>query len=245
MKKFRLKKIAGFALTVFIIIQACVCVVLMLRSVSGRDMEIFGYRFYHIISPSMEPTIPVGSQIIVKETDPAQLQVGDIITFRSQDPAISGYPNTHRIDQIVTDDAGNTAYITKGDNNPIVDDYLVYPADLYGKVVVITPVGEWLLAFYSFATTPIGFCVVIIMPLLLVLAIFLRSFIKEIKRLTASPKEEAAAPAAVTDALVVEAVVQAYLSEHPHEELTAEEATAIAGELMTVVEATRKEGVEE
>ncbi len=183
MWKTRFKKIAGGILTGFIAVQMCLCIVLMLRSASGQDTHVFGYRFYYIVSPSMEPTIPVRSQIVVKKTDVKKLREGDIITFASKDPAIAGYPNTHRIEQIITDEQGSMAFVTKGDNNPTVDDYLVYPSEIYGKVVVIAPLWKGIIQFYSFAATPIGFAVVIVMPLLLVLGAFLRSFTKELNQL--------------------------------------------------------------
>jgi len=43
----------------------------------------FGWRVDAVLSGSMEPTLKVGSVEITKPFDPNNIQVGDIITFRS------------------------------------------------------------------------------------------------------------------------------------------------------------------
>ncbi len=235
----KLKSIFNGVLTVFIVVQVCLCMVLMLRSISGKDMAVFGYRFYYIVSPSMEPTIPVGSQIVVKETDPETLAVGDIITFVSRDPTIAGRPNTHRIESIVTE-AGKLAFVTQGDNNPTPDSQLVYPHEIYGEVVLIAPSWQGLITFYSFASTPMGFVVIIVMPLLLVMSMFLRSFTKTVKE---SREQEQTLSEA--DAAMIGQLVQQYLQEHPDQELTLEQANCIAADLIKAAGQIGAEGAEE
>lgn len=43
--------------------------------------RIMGYEVYDVVSGSMEPAIPVGSAVLVKPTDAAQLQEGDIVAY--------------------------------------------------------------------------------------------------------------------------------------------------------------------
>ncbi len=222
-----LSKVFSALLTVFIIIQFVLCLILMIRSVGGGDNSVFGYRFYCIVSPSMEPEIQVGAHIIVKETEPELLKVGDIITFNSDDPAIQGFPNTHRIAEIKTDGAGNLYFVTKGDNNEEEDDYPVYPKDIYGKVVVISPAMKGLVMFYSFVATPIGFTVVVILPLLVVFGIFMRSFIKTV-RWSDEGEPCIEDEGFVYDEELISAVVKTYLSDNPEKELSPEETEAIA-----------------
>ncbi len=234
MKK-NLLKLASHLLTVLIIMQAIICLILLYRTAANRDFALFGYRFYYIVSPSMEPTIHTGAEIVVKEVDTDVLEVGDIITFSSKDPAIKGYPNTHRIVEITQDKNGRQAFVTKGDNNPMADPYLVYSEDIYGKVVMITPALRGLIMFYSFAATPVGFMVVVIMPLLLVFGIFCRSFINEIKESTVRLGEEAEQKTEASEddmQQMIAVVVKKYMEEHPGQELSMEEAVVLAAGLL-------------
>ncbi len=239
MKKSAFKRIIGIILTVIIALQVVLCVTLMLRTAAGKDAEIFGFRFYYIATPSMEPEIPVGSQIVVKKTDVELLVKGDVITFASRDPAIMGYPNTHRIEAVTEDGDGKLCFVTKGDNNPQVDEYLVYPSEIYGKVVAVAPVYEGIIRFYSFAATPIGFSVVIVMPLLLVLAMFLRSFTKEFKGLAETSAMEK------NEEENIDTLIAEYISRHPDEELTPDSTARIAAELMKEMEEIKRKGAEE
>ena len=50
--------------------------------------NFMGYEIYNVVSGSMEPTIPVGSIIYVKEIDPSDIYSGDIIAFKSGDSII-------------------------------------------------------------------------------------------------------------------------------------------------------------
>ena len=44
--------------------------------------KLFGYQIFEILTTSMTPVLPVGSAIYVKACDPAQLEPGDIITYK-------------------------------------------------------------------------------------------------------------------------------------------------------------------
>ncbi len=242
----KIKKIFGHLLTVLILLQFVLCFFLMFRTAKGQDMAIFGYRFYYIVSPSMEPVIEVGSEIVVKEVDIDTLKEKDIITFESRDPSIKGYPNTHRIQEITMDEAGKKAFITKGDNNKLPDEYLVYPEDIYGKVVAIAPAWEGLIRFYSFAATPTGFMVVVIMPLLLLFTGFFRSLLREMKEASEEAKQQVISDeksqnngilineTAMQEMLA--AVIRTYKEEHPGQEITPEEAAKLAAGLAAFME---------
>lgn len=94
---------------------------------------------YVIATPSMTPTIKVDDAILVRRVDYKDLKKGDIITFKSSDPRLNGMIITHRINEIVKDGNDNVTFITKGDNNTVVDDATVLPQNIYGKVVTIVP----------------------------------------------------------------------------------------------------------
>lgn len=88
---------------------------------SGKVPSVFGYSVLNIVSGSMEDEIPSGSYILVKKTDPGEIEKGDVICFYSTDPKIYGLPNTHRVveEPIVTENG--IEFVTKGDANPIND----------------------------------------------------------------------------------------------------------------------------
>lgn len=72
-----------------------------------------------VTSGSMEPRMPAQSLIFVKEVDPGDVRVGDIITF---DPPGSTGRVTHRV--IARERSGSRWYFgTKGDANPAPDDW--------------------------------------------------------------------------------------------------------------------------
>lgn len=94
---------------------------------------------YTIISPSMEPKIKVYDVIInTKVTTPADLEVGDIITFTSTSSISAGMTVTHRIIEIQEVDGG-VVYRTKGDNNQTPDVGTVPFNNVIGKTVMKVP----------------------------------------------------------------------------------------------------------
>ena len=69
-----------------------------------------GYEEMAVLTGSMEPNYPVGSLIFVKEENPENLQVGDVITYRLSGDTVV----THRVVEINKDEQ---SVITKGDAN--------------------------------------------------------------------------------------------------------------------------------
>ena len=181
------RKILSKILTVFIVFMALVCVILFVKIVTNSEVSIFGCRFYYVLTDSMAPTIKPNSVLMVRSVDTDKLEVGDVISFTSRDEEIYGMVNTHRILEIIEVD-GEKAFVTMGDHNPVPDDLYVYPEEIKGKVVLHTPPLKGLTEFLKFSGTKMGFFIVILIPLMLILAMFLRSFIKEFR--TSLIKEE-------------------------------------------------------
>ena len=69
----------------------------------------------------MTPKYPVGSMIYVKATPFEDLEVGDVVTFRTS--ADGGWIVTHRISQI---DKETATIVTKGDANNTEDGSILY-----------------------------------------------------------------------------------------------------------------------
>lgn len=133
----KIKKIVSVAM---IIVSALVFVLgftIFIASVSasgGKVPSILGYSVLQVQTGSMEPEIATGSIIVVKETDFDSLQIGDIISFYSDNDKIKGQVNTHRIVNFVNGMGSKKVAVTKGDANTMVDDTPVYDIDVVGKL---------------------------------------------------------------------------------------------------------------
>lgn len=88
--------------------------------------KLFGYQTYNVISGSMEPEIPVGSLILVKEIDPYDIETGQVIAFYSNASVV-----THRV---VKNNSFDGKFVTKGDANADVDLKDVDYSELIGIV---------------------------------------------------------------------------------------------------------------
>ena len=99
---------------------------------------IGGYQAASILSSSMESVYPKGSLVVIKEIDPDELIIGNDISFHS---ASYTMPVTHRIVDIRENynDAGERVFITRGVNNPNIDQSAVREQDIIGKIVFFVP----------------------------------------------------------------------------------------------------------
>ena len=84
-----------------------------------------------VLTGSMRPHLQPGDLVVVRPTDPANLAVGDVVTFqpRSGDPTLI----THRITAIASVDGQVASLTTQGDANGAPDAPIV-PAQVMGRV---------------------------------------------------------------------------------------------------------------
>lgn len=91
-----------------------------------------------VLTGSMEPGIRPGDVVLIrkitKEEEIYDLKEQDVINFSRED-----YTITHRIVEILRDEAGNVSFGTRGDNNPSEDAQAVQPGDVNGIVVGVVP----------------------------------------------------------------------------------------------------------
>lgn len=85
---------------------------------AGKVPSVCGYSVMHIVSGSMEDEIPAGSYILIKNVSPDKIKNNDVICFYSDDPAIYGFPNTHRVVEEPIRVGEGFEFVTKGDANP-------------------------------------------------------------------------------------------------------------------------------
>ncbi len=103
----------------------------------------FGFRyalgttnpFYGVVSGSMIPTLQIGDVIIVSNGGVfEQVSRGDIIVFNR--PPVHDRVIVHRVFSVTDNRQG---LVTKGDNNPSPDSWVVKREDYIGKVIFTIP----------------------------------------------------------------------------------------------------------
>ena len=129
---------------------------------------------YIIVSQSMLPTIKVNDAVVIKREDNDNYNIGDIITFISNDANYNGLKVTHRIIKKEKISKNESIYTTKGDNNPISDSSLVTTDSIYGKVLFRIPkVGKVKTLFLN----PVHYFLCLLIPaILFILYEFVRIF---------------------------------------------------------------------
>ena len=134
---------------------------------------VLPYKVYTVLSGSMTPTIPIGSEVVLTPVAASQIQVGDIITFKN--PRNTSELVTHRVVGTQRDSAGNLYWTTKGDANGAPDTWRI-PAQGTGlRYAFHVPfIG------YAFAMlgSPLGRIMFILAPALLLAAVVLNDLWK-------------------------------------------------------------------
>lgn len=115
---------------------------------SGGDagLGLLGREVLIVRSGSMVPEFSTGDAVIVRPIsipEARQLAAGDIVTFRSSDdnPALV----SHRIVEVTRSDAGDLAYVTRGDANVSRDSTVLAPERIVGVVTSHVPRGGYVL----------------------------------------------------------------------------------------------------
>lgn len=134
-------RILSVARTIFIYLLAAGIIIaaLLFAANNSPNKSLFGYRYYTVLTPSMEPSYSVGDMVFVKIESSDNINVGDVITFNpSQD---SGAYLTHRVVEKLTDYQGTgvTCFKTKGDANDSEDSFLIDEERVIGVVKLGIP----------------------------------------------------------------------------------------------------------
>ncbi|MDD6203648.1 MAG: signal peptidase I [Firmicutes bacterium] len=172
-----IKKVITAVLSVLVVIMAAIVGYLTFCNINGNVAFIGSYATVKIISPSMEPQIPVGTYILAQKVAPDQIGVGDVILFRSRDPQIYGKINTHRVVD-VSCSSGEYSFTTRGDNNSVDDAFPVFESDLVGKYVRN---ADALTGFVGFFSRPAVFFVFVIVPAAVLVIVSMADVVKRAK----------------------------------------------------------------
>jgi signal peptidase len=144
--------------------------IIVVLAILLAGVRLVGLRPFMVLSGSMEPTYHVGALIYVKPCDPADVKVGDAITFVLDENLTVA---THRV---VSIDAANQYFYTKGDANNASDGAPVYFKNLIGRPVFTIPylgyVSNWI-------TNPPGMYITITAAAVFVILLFLPDAVRK------------------------------------------------------------------
>jgi len=141
------------------------------------------YRIFSVMSGSMEPTLPVGSLIVVKPV--GEYKVSDVITYKST--AKKNDFTTHRIHEIKDKD-GTKTFVTKGDANEEPDFESVGLDRVIGKQRFTIALVGYVLWFVK--TLP-GLIIIIVIPALILIYDEVDKIKKEFKNIKKARKKKA------------------------------------------------------
>jgi len=108
---------------------------------------VFPYIPFAVASNSMKSEFDVGYVVLVRKTTPevlATIEVGQVIQFRKENITIA-----HRIIEITSNPQGERLFITKGDNNDILDAFPIRESQVIGVVKYKIPYIGWPSVFLS------------------------------------------------------------------------------------------------
>ena len=167
-----------YAIIVILLLVGVVLVIYVVDfKVRDSKLEAPIYGAYVIVSGSMEPLIKVRDAVIIKRATMDDIKVGDVVTYRSTDPAFYGILITHRVTSI-EDVNGEKVYITKGDHNETIDRTPVSFGQIRGKVVMRIPkigyLKYFLIEYY-------GWIIAILFPSVAIISYDIVKLFKNIK----------------------------------------------------------------
>ena len=132
-------KIVKFILTAILIF---ILLIVLFQKVTDSKLTIGNIYIFQVATSSMYPEYKVGDVIIVKKTDPKNINVGDDVTYLGTASSVKDLRITHRI--INKREENNKYYFTtKGIANE-VEDPEISEDNIFGKVVYHTIIFSFL-----------------------------------------------------------------------------------------------------
>ncbi|MGI6166831.1 MAG: signal peptidase I [Eubacteriales bacterium] len=170
-RKKRKPRILSILFNLILVLLVVMAAIFVVDRMNNRVTFVFDHAVIIIATGSMEPAIPAHSCILITRARPEDIKVGDIITFYSDDPAIAGSLNTHRVQSVISSIEG-IEFQTKGDNNLLPDAYNVRGERLVGKYVRNLPILSYVARLIL---SPYGYVVVILFLLIYMAAVLIPS----------------------------------------------------------------------
>lgn len=177
----RKKKIVSIVVTVVLVLALAACVTVIAQVLSKGYVSIGRHSLFRVVTGSMEPAIPVGSLLVSQEVPIEDIQVGDVVNYRSREPGMFSVIVTHRVIAIHHNAEGQIYLETKGDANQYPDGYLVDENYLIGKTVFYTKQDNPFARILNFLTSSNGFLTCIVLPCLVIGVFTMRDCVKNLR----------------------------------------------------------------
>lgn len=189
MKKLReekeirqIQKWMGWLISAGLVLVVALCLYVVVQVLSYGYANLGGFMMFRVVTGSMEPEIPTGALLIAREVPIENVQLGDIVCFRTQLSDIWGKIVTHRVVGITENPVGNILLETKGDANLASDIFFVDQSNFVGKVVWYTGSKSLFAGVMSVFTNKIGFLGFIVIPVLLISTLILKDSVASIRQ---------------------------------------------------------------
>lgn len=140
-----------------------VAYIVLMKICPEKINKLLGYQTFVILTDSMEPVIPTGSAVLVKNLkNNEEPKEGDIVSFRV-DRLGEDAVFTHYYRGTEKEGDGSTRYLTQGATAERTDDYITHRQDIIGTYVFHIPyVGRIVLFLKSpFALIELGIIMLI------------------------------------------------------------------------------------
>ena len=128
--------------------------------------EVVPYRFYHVLTNSMEPTIKTNSLVLVKTYDDSmELQKDDIVVFTAErfgEPVVI----MHRFSHTEVNEQGETIYKTRPEGSNAPDMYETKRDDLLGVYLCHIPYAGKFVLFLKSKFGLLWLCQVVVILLI-------------------------------------------------------------------------------
>ena len=180
------KRALDILLGIIVAIEILVIGVIIYSRVTGGVPNIFGYNFYVIISDSMEPEIMVDDVIISKVYKGEKLEVGQVITYYGKEGSVANKVVTHKIVG-VEDTPNGQNIVTKGVKEGATEDPMITQDDVMAVMVCNTKVITFV---YSIVSSPVGFLIFIILPLVAIIVTEIVKIVVAVKNGEQTTEEE-------------------------------------------------------
>ncbi len=176
----------------WLLVAAAVCMmvftVVSVTTFDRNDRDLFGYKAFICRSDSMKATdFASGDLVFVKEVSPNTIKVGDIISYRSEDPDSFGETFTHKVRSLTTNEDGQPCFITYGTTTGIDDDSPVKYTQFQGVYKFDIPK---LGTFFAFLKTTPGYFICIFLPFMLLILMQGLSTVKLFRKYKKEQMEE-------------------------------------------------------
>ena len=150
---------------VYILAAAIIISALLFASSKNPSKSLFGFRYYTVLTPSMEPVYSPGDMVFVKLCGANDISENDIITFNPSEDSEAYL--THRVTQKLEDYQGTgvTCFRTKGDANDAEDSFLIDEKRVIGVVKFHVPFLGYIVRFIQLRWY-------FILPIIVLIAVF-------------------------------------------------------------------------